>query len=66
MQPALFAQTTQFQQPSTTLFNLRKTGSEELRREAAVARVLGLRLPLEVGDVTDAATVRHTLEVLLR
>jgi hypothetical protein len=41
-------------------------GSPELRRDAAAARVLVLRLPLEAGDLGDAATIGHVLEVLLR
>jgi len=43
-----------------------KYGSEEVRRDAAVARLLVLRLPLEVADVGDEGVVAHVLEVMLR
>jgi hypothetical protein len=41
-------------------------GSLELRHNAATARVLVLRLPLEAEDLSDAPTIAHVLTVLLK
>lgn len=43
-----------------------RAGGAELRRDAALVRVLALRLPLEPADVADKGVVEHVVAELLR